>query len=221
MANITLHIGNKNYSSWSLIPWLALKQLRIDFEERMVLLREEGSKEQLRARSPSGKVPVLLWEDIKVWDSLAICEHLAERHPDARLWPDAPEARALARSVTCEIHSGFIPFRRTLPFNVRRHVPVSGLSPEVEADIARIAAMWEDCRQRFGRGGPFLFGHFTIADAFSMPAIVRFRNYALPCGDVCAAYVDAALSLPAMAEWSAAARVEPHRIPAFEIEVAS
>ena len=217
MAELTLYIGNKNYSSWSLRPWLALKQAGIAFDEVVVPLYRPESKAAILAFSPSGKVPALKRGALLVWDSLAICEYLAEAFPAARLWPSDPAARAAARAASAEMHSGFQALRAQLPMNVRAHLPGRPLSPEAAADIARIAALWRDCRDRFGAGGgDFLFGTFTIADAMYAPVASRFRTYAVALPPDAQAYRDALLGLPAMQEWTAAARAEPWRVEAFE-----
>lgn len=217
MAELTLYIGNKNYSSWSLRPWLLLKQAGIPFDEVVVPLYRPESKRAILEFSPSGKVPALRRGDLLVWDSLAICEYLAEAFPNARLWPGDPAARAAARSASAEMHSGFPALRAQLPMNVRAHLPGRPLSPEVSAAIERIAAIWRDCRSRFATGeGDFLFGGFTIADAMYAPVACRFRTYepALPAD--AKAYCEALLALPAMREWTEAARAEPWVIREFE-----
>jgi glutathione S-transferase len=216
MAELTLYIGNKNYSSWSLRPWLALKQAGIAFDEVVVPLYRPQSKAAILAFSPSGKVPALKRGALLVWDSLAICEYLAEAFPAARLWPSDPAARAAARAASAEMHSGFQALRAQLPMNVRAHLPGRPLSPEAAAEIARVAALWRNCRSRFATGGDFLFGAFTIADAMYAPVASRFRTYAVALPPDAQAYRDALLGLPAMQEWAAAARAEPWRVEAFE-----
>ncbi len=160
-----LIIGNKNYSSWSLRPWLLLKQAGIAFHEIRVPLYEPGSPQQLRRYSPSGKVPVLIDGEITVWESLAICEYLAERFPALRLWPADAHARAVARAVACEMHAGFAELRTHMSFNARRRLPDKGRTPGVQQDIERICTIWNDCRTRFGAEGPFLFGRFGVGGA--------------------------------------------------------
>lgn len=217
MAELTLYIGNKNYSSWSLRPWLALKQAGIPFDEIVVPLYRPESKAAILEFSPSGKVPALQCGELLVWDSLAICEYLAEAFREARLWPGDPAARAAARAASAEMHSGFQALRAQLPMNVRAHLPGRPLSPEAAAEIARVAALWRDCRSRFAKGGgDFLFGAFTIADAMYAPVASRFRTYAVALPPDAQAYRDALLGLPAMQEWAAAARAEPWTVPAFE-----
>jgi len=213
-----LIVGNKNYSSWSLRPWLAMKVAGIGFSEVRIPLYGPGAKEQILAFSPAGKVPCLVDETangrLAVWDSLAICEYLAEKTPS--LWPSDSAARAVARSISAEMHSGFQSLRSHMSMNIRKHYPDKGRTPEVLAEIARIVAMWSDCRARFGKEGPFLFGRFSIADAMYAPVVLRFRTYAVELPEVCKAYADAVVALPAMQEWMEAARAETESLPQFE-----
>jgi len=201
-----LVIGDKNISSWSLRPWLAMKHAGLPFREINIVLRGPDTKAQILSYSPAGKVPALLAGGDVIWDSLAILEFLAEAHPDARLWPAAPAARALARSVSAEMHSGFAALREHCSMDIVARVPMASLPEAVEVDVRRIVAIWRDCRSRFGVGGPLLFGAFTAADAMYAPVATRFRTY-LPdlssYGDdgTAQAYVDAVFALPAMAAW--------------------
>ena len=209
----TLVIGDKNISSWSLRPWLALKVCGIPFAEERVRLRQADSKAEILRHTPSGKVPALKTKYGLVWDSLAILEFLAERHPEHRLWPEDGEARAAARCISAEMHAGFMALRNEMSMDLLSRLPAPPLSPSLEADIARIAAMWKDTRARFGKGGPFLFGSFTNADAMYAPAVTRFRTYGVELsrfGDdgTGAAYMDAILALPAMSEWTEGAIAE-------------
>ncbi|MEJ7731444.1 MAG: glutathione S-transferase family protein [Polyangiaceae bacterium] len=204
----TLIIGNKNYSSWSLRAWLVLKHAGVPFEEQLVLLDRPDSSTELAKASPSRRVPVLRIGDLSVWDSLAIAETVAERAPAAGLWPADPDARALARAVTCEMHSGFAALREHMPMNVRRHAPGMGRKPGVAEDIARIQALWGETRARFGAGGPLLFGAFTIADAFFAPVVSRFVTYEVEVDASSRAYMDAIWALPAMEDWRTAAAAE-------------
>lgn len=217
MAKCVLVIGNKNYSSWSLRAWLAAKQTGVAFEEILVPLMRPETRAAILAHSPSGKVPLLRLGDDQVWDSLAIAEYLAERFPAAGLWPADPSARAEARSVAAEMHAGFMPLRRALPMNLRAHLPGRPRAADVEADIARIQDIWTSCRTRFGATGPFLFGGFTIADAFYAPVVARFRSYDVPLADACRAYADAVWQTPDMQAWVAAAAVEQERIAEYEV----
>lgn len=214
MSELRLIIGNKNYSSWSLRPWLAMKVAGIAFAEQRILLYGPGSKDRILAFSPAGKVPCLMDGDLRVWDSLAICEYLAEAHPG--LWPQDRAARALARSISAEMHSGFAQLRTHMSMNVRKRYPGKGRTPEVLAEIARIAAMWSDCRARYGTDGPYLFGRFSIADAMYAPVVLRFRTYAVELQPACRAYADAILALPALHDWMAAAASEAESLPQFE-----
>lgn len=208
-----LVIGNKNTSSWSLRPWLAMKEAAIPFEEVRINLRAPDMKDQILAHSKAGKVPVLETGDIAIWDSLAILEFLAEQHPDKALWPSQTEARALARSVSAEMHSGFQALREHCPMKLLAREPKDELIDPVQVNIRRIVEIWSECRKRFGGSGPFLFSHFTIADAMYAPVASRFRTYVpdlAPFGDdgTAAAYIDAIFALPGMAEWAEGARQE-------------
>ena len=209
MTALTLAIGNKRYSSWSLRPWLALRQAGIAFDEVVIPLYRDGSKAAILAYSSAGKVPVLVHGERVVWDSLAILEYLAETFPAARLWPDDAAARALARSVSAEMHAGFGALREGMPMDLRGPVPGKGRSDAVDADIARVGAIWRDCRARFADRGPFLFGPFTAADAMYAPVATRFRTYGVALDPTCQAYADAVLALPAFLEWQEAALQEP------------
>ena len=222
MPRLILVIGNKNYSSWSLRPWLALRMAGLEFEEIRIGLYQDGSREQILRHSPAGQVPVLRDGDVTVWDSLAICEYAAELAPHAGLWPGDRAARAHARSISAEMHAGFAALRNALQMNVR----IAGArlakapSPEVQADIARITAIFEDCRARHGADGAFLFGAFTIADAMFAPVATRFRSYSVPLPPRSQAYVDTVCSLAPMREWIAAGAAEPERFPEVEKLVA-
>lgn len=218
MADFTIYIGNRVYSSWSLRGWLPLKHLGVPFEEVMIPLYDEGSKEAILRQSPSGKVPALRHRGRHVWESLAIGEYLAEQFPASHLWPEDPDARALARSVSSEMHAGFAALRVELSMNLRRVIPGRRFTADALAQIERIKAIWRDCRARYNAGGPFLFGQFTIADAMYAPVVTRFRTYEIELDDVCAAYADAIWSLPAMIAWCEAAAKETIVIDKFEYE---
>jgi len=209
-----LVIGNKNWSSWSLRPWLAMRRLELPFEEISVRLRQPDTKAQILKHSPSGMVPLLVDGDVTVWDSLAILEYLAGEHPDKGLWPADRKARALARSAAAEMHSGFMPLRRTCSMEVLASIsPLETVPEDVEADVRRIIGLWRECRAGFGQGGPFLFGAFTAADAMYAPVASRFRTY-LPdlakFGDdgAAAAYVATIHAMPQMQEWIEGAKAE-------------
>jgi glutathione S-transferase len=210
MSELTLVVGSKNYSSWSLRPYLALAHTGQPFQEVVVALDAPDTAAHIARYSPSGRVPVLRHGELTLWDSLAICEYLAESFPEARLWPEDRAARAVARSVTAEMHSGFAALRQSLPMNIRARRPGQGQDvPGVRADVQRIQALWSECRQRFGQGGPFLFGAFSIADAFYAPVVTRFVTYGVELDAVGAAYRDAVLGLPAMRRWTEEAAAEP------------
>jgi glutathione S-transferase len=217
MADLALTIGNKNYSSWSLRPWLAAKMGGIAFDEVLIPLYQPGSREKILSHSAAGKVPVLRHGAVTVWESLAVCEYLAETFPEAGLWPSDKAARAAARAMATEMHNGFLPLRRHLPMNLRRVPSVREIPPEIQADIDRVTAIWRDCRARYRAGGDCLFGHFTIADAMYAPVVSRFRSYCVPLGTVEDAYCSTIMGLPPMQEWIAAARAEPWMVENFEV----
>jgi glutathione S-transferase len=215
MSSYRLVIGNKNYSSWSLRPWLAMKQAGIVFEEIRIPLYGPDSKQRLAEYSPSGKVPLLIHDELKIWDSLAICEYLAERH--AGMWPADSAARGVARAVSAEMHSGFVSLRHNMTMNIRKNYAGKGVGPGVPGDIRRILDIWRDCRSRFGVGGAFLFGAFSIADAMYAPVVMRFRSYGVAIPGDLAPYYDAILALPAMRGWIAASEAETESIPDGDI----
>jgi len=210
---LKLLIGNKNYSSWSLRAWLALKQTGAPFEEVLIPLDQPTTAQELGRRSPSGRVPCLVDGPLAIWDSLAICEHLAERFPHAGLWPVDPAARAIARSVSAEMHSGFPTVRAQMSMDLRATRPTPPSSAALAQELTRIQALWADCLQRFGQGGPFLFGDACVADAMFAPVVSRFRTYGVPLEGRLSTYADAVWALPAMQEWAAAARAEPWELP--------
>lgn len=209
----TLVIGDKNYSSWSLRPWLALKACGVPFEEERIRLRQPDSKAEIFRYSPSGKVPALKTDVGTVYDSLAIVEYLAEQHPQAGLWPKDREARAAARSISAEMHAGFQALRNDMPMDLVSRLPMPPLSEALQANIRRVIAIWRDTRERFGKDGPLLLGAFTNADAMYAPVATRLRTYGVPLaafGDdgTASAYIDAIYALPDMAEWLADANAE-------------
>jgi len=213
-----LVIGNKNYSSWSMRPWIAMKVKNLPFEETVISLNAADFKPRLAKISGTGKVPVLVDGDVHVWESLAILEYLAERFPAAALWPKDAAARAHARAVANEMHAGFLPLRRLLPMNMWRPVKKRDLNSEATANVQRIDAMWSDCRARFGGGGPFLFGEFTAADAMYAPVVARFHTYAVDVGAAGRGYMDAMMALPAWKEWTAAALKEQWVLAEDEVD---
>jgi glutathione S-transferase len=212
-----LVIGNKAYSSWSLRPWIAMKQLGLAFEEALIPLQQPGTKAEILKHAPNGLVPALIDGDVTVFETLAILEYLNETHAEDTLWPRDKAARAHARSVAAEMHGGFAAFRRDCPFNIRRAVKAHTPSPDGMKAAERIDAIWQDCRARFGHGGPFLFGPFSAADAMYAPVVNRFHVYDVPRSAVSQAYMDAIMALPAWAEWAAAAQAEPWVIAASEV----
>ena len=208
MSRLQLVIGTKRYSSWSLRPWLALKQAGLPFEEVSITLRQPNTKQQILAHSPSGKLPLLKDGGLLVWDSLAICEYVAEMACAVPIWPENRGTRALARSISAEMHSGFQGLRQHLPMDVLEKIPMEQIPEDAKPDIERIQAIWTDCRARFGAGGDFLFGRWSIADAMFAPVATRFDTYGVKLDPVSQAYVEATLALPAMQDWIEAAKAE-------------
>lgn len=209
--NLALVIGNKNYSSWSMRPWVLMREAKIPFEEVPLKFDESGGGLRvagIERYSAAGKVPVLLIDGEPVWDTLAICETVAELYPAKQLWPQDERARRVARSVCAEMHSGFQALRGAMPMNIRGRYPGKGLNEKSGKDIQRVVAIWSDCRARFGKGGPFLFGAFGIPDAFYAPVVMRFQTYAVEVPPAVRAYCDAVQSLAAVREWCDAARRE-------------
>lgn len=216
MSGLTLVFGNKNYSSWSMRAWLLMRQFRIDFKEVQIPLRQPDSLERKLAYSPAGKVPILIDGDMRIWDSLAIVEHLAERFPEKHLWPANAEARALARSVSAEMHSGFASLRSNMPLNCRARRPGAGRGRGVQEDIDRICEIWRECRAQHGAAGEFLFGDFTAADAMFAPVASRFQTYGVELDSVEAYYSHAILSMPTVRNWIEDAQEEPWKIAKFD-----
>jgi glutathione S-transferase len=214
---LTLVIGNKNYSSWSFRPWIAMKAAGIAFDEVVISLEAADFKSRVSKISGTGKVPVLVDSDVQnsvhVWESLAILEYLAEKFPAAKLWPADAAARAHARAIASEMHAGFQPLRKTCPMNMWRPVKKLALDAEVAANVKRIDALWADSRSRFGAGGPFLFGGFGAADAMYAPVVARFHTYGIEVSDASHAYMAAVMALPAWTEWVRAALKEPWVLP--------
>jgi glutathione S-transferase len=207
-----LVIGNKNYSSWSLRPWIAMTMAGIPFEEIIIPLYEPGSAEAILQHSPAGKVPVLIDGDTHVWESLAIIDYLAELNPKAGLWPDDRAARALARSVANEMHAGFLPLRRACPMNFWLPPKPRPIPDDAMANVRRIDAIWSDCLRRFG--GPFLFGaRFGAADAMYAPVVARFFNYGVAVSPSAETYMQAVMATPAWTAWRSAALKETWVMP--------
>src|ERR1700724_393284 len=214
---LKLVIGNKNYSSWSMRPWLALRANEIAFDEVFLpLYTGDADKERILGFTRSGKVPALIDGDVTVWDSLAIIEYLAERFPEKRLWPQDRAHRAHARSISAEMHSGFAALRNECGMNLHEAVRAIELSADPRANIARIQQIWIECRERFAAAGPFLFGAFGGADAMFAPVVNRFRTYAIAVAPQAQGYMETMLSLPAFQEWTRAGLAETLIIEKFE-----
>jgi glutathione S-transferase len=211
-----LVIGNKNYSSWSMRPWVLAREAGIAFEELQLKFDDTGRARGVDRFGVAGKVPVLVIDGQPVWDSLAICETLAELHPAKQLWPADARARQVARSICAEMHSGFQGLRGAMPMNIRSRHPGKGMTPESKRDIERVVAIWSSCRERFGKDGPLLFGRFSIADAYYAPVVTRFQTYAVALPPAAQAYCDAVLALRAVREWMDAARRETEFVPGDE-----
>jgi glutathione S-transferase len=216
MSKLTLIIANRNYSSWSLRAWLALEATGESYDEVMIPLGRPDTADEILRWSPTGRVPALHDGEIVLWDSMAISEHLAESFPNAGLWPTDPHSRAVARSVVSEMHSGFVAVRKHMPMNLRASYPGEGRGPGVDEDIARINAIWEECRENFGAGGNLLFGKFSIADAFYAPIVSRFLTYGVSPGGIAGEYMDAVWALPAMRDWAEKARAEPWKVERYD-----
>lgn len=214
----TLVIANKLYSSWSLRPWLLFRQLGIAFEEVLIPLGQPDTRERILSHSPGGRVPILIDGQVTVWESLAIMEYAAERWPQAEIWPQDRPARALARSISAEMHAGFSALRSACPMNLGKRFAAKDRGAEVTRDIARIEEMWRDARRRFGQGGPFLFGRFSAADAMYAPVVTRLDTYSVAVAADTRAYMDAVLALPAYARWRDDALREPWTYKEDEVE---
>lgn len=212
---LKLIIGNKNYSSWSMRPWLVLTAFGIPFEEIRILLGQPDTASKIAAICPSGRVPLLIAGSMTIWDSLAICEYLAEQFPEKNLWPQDVAARAMARSVCAEMHAGFTGLRSAMPMNLRAHHPGKGRTPDAQADIGRICEIWEDCLSRFGHH-QFLFGEFSIADAYYAPVVMRFKTYNVALAPALQAYCERVCEHPAVLEWVQEALLETETHPKYD-----
>lgn len=217
MSNLMLVIGNKNYSSWSLRPWLFLKHHNIDFKENRVPLFVESTASQLEEYGSDFKVPVLKDSDLIVWDSLSILEYVSEVYLGGGGWPDEPEVRSVARSVSSEMHSSYTNVRSEMPMNCRKKFEKINLSQGAEREIGRITSLWRTCRTGYGEGGEWLFGDFSIADAMFAPVALRFNGYSVPLSGIEAEYVQSVLNHPAIIEWVEAGKQEKEVIPENEI----
>src|SRR5574341_826982 len=216
---LELVVGNKNYSSWSMRPGVLLRQAQIAFQEIQLKFEEKNgglTVAGVEGYSPTRKVPVLMIDGEPVWDSLAICETVAEMFPEKRLWPETPEARRVARAACAEMHSGFQALRSKMPMNIRSRHPGKGLTPESQKDIDRVVALWTGCRERFGGAGSLLFGKFSVADAFFAPVVMRFQAYAVKVPRLAQEYCEAVRALQAVKEWCDAARRETEFVAADE-----
>jgi glutathione S-transferase len=214
----TLVIANKLYSSWSLRPWLLMKQLGLAFDEVLIPLGQPDTRARILAHSPAGKVPVLIDEGLAVWDSLAIMEYLADTQPDAPVWPREVAPRAMARSISAEMHSGFQGLRSACPMNLGKRYAFRDRGEAVARDVERVTGLWREARQKFGAGGPFLFGSFSAADAMYAPVVARLDTYSVPVDAVSRAYMEAILGLPSFQDWRAAALREPWTYKEDEID---
>ncbi len=213
---LTLVIGNKNYSSWSMRPWVVLKAFGIPFKEIQILLGQPDTGMQIAYYSAAGRVPVLINGDIAIWDSLAICEYLAEQFPDRGLWPANVAARAMARSICAEMHGGFTDVRSAMWMNIRANFSGKGRTPGAQADIGRISEIWETCLSEFGHH-EYLFGEFSIADAYFAPVVMRFRTYAVSLAPALQAYCDRVAAHPAVAAWISDALNEPYALQKYDV----
>ena len=213
---LKLVVANKAYSSWSLRPWILLAHFKIPFEDVTIPLDLPDTRKRILAHAPNGKCPSLHDGPISVWESIAIVDYVAEKYPDKPIWPKTKAARALARSLSAEMHAGFQALRNHCPTNFRRPVKKRELTSEVEADVARIEAAWSGARKDFGKAGPFLFGRFSAADAMFAPVVNRFHVYDVPVKRATRDYMDAIMELPAWKAWINDAEAEPWRIERYE-----
>jgi glutathione S-transferase len=204
----TIIIGNKNFSSWSLRPWLIMARCGVPFQEVVIKLNTPTTTAEIKRYSAAGKVPVLRHNETTIWESLAICEYLAEQFPEKSFWPKESKARAMARVVSSEMHAGFATLRKNMSMDCTARLPGQGRAPGVQEDIDRICTLWRQCRAEFGQSGPFLFGDFSIADAFFAPVVTRFTTYGVELDETCQRYADAIWALPEMQAWAEAARLE-------------
>lgn len=214
-GDLKLVIGNKNYSSWSMRPWVAMKAFGVPFKEINILLYQPDTSMQIAEYSASGRVPILLAGEITVWDSFAICEYLAEQFPEKHLWPQGVAARAMARSICAEMHSGFTALRTAMWMNIRADFRGKGRTAGAQADIGRISEIWENCLSQFGHH-QFLFGEFSIADAYYAPIVMRFRTYDVALAPALQAYAERVAAHPAVAQWIEEAKMENAAIPQYD-----
>ena len=218
MAKLHLVIANKNYSSWSLRPWMAMTMAGLPFDESMILLDTPTMKKEIAEHSGAGRLPVLHYGKTTIWETLAILEYLAETFPEKNLWPKSKAARAVARAISNEMHAGFIGLRNACPMNLRRPQRPVVLNEATKADVSRIEEIWRECRKTYGKGGKFLFGRFCNADAMFAPVVTRFDTYAIPVAKDTRAYMDAVMATKAFQTWKAAALKETWIVPHDEVD---
>ncbi len=218
MAKLNLVIANKNYSSWSLRPWMALTMAGLPFDESMILLDTPTTKKEIAEHSGAGRLPVLHHGKTTIWETLAILEYLAETFPEKNLWPKSKAARAVARAVSNEMHAGFTGLRNACPMNLRRPQKPVVLNESTKAEIARIEEIWRECRKTYGKGGKFLFGKFCNADAMFAPVVTRFETFAIPVAKDTRSYMDAVIATKAFQTWKAAALKETWIVPQDELD---
>jgi glutathione S-transferase len=218
MAKLHLVIANKNYSSWSLRPWMAMTMAGLPFDESMILLDTPTMKKEIAEHSGAGRLPVLHHGKTTIWETLAILEYLAETFPEKKLWPKSKAARAVARAISNEMHAGFTGLRNACPMNLRRPQKPVVLNEATKADVARIEGIWRECRKTYGKGGKFLFGKFCNADAMFVPVATRFETYAIPVAKDTRAYMDAVMATKAFQTWKAAALKETWIVPHDEVD---
>jgi glutathione S-transferase len=218
MAKLHLVIANKNYSSWSLRPWMAMTMAGLPFDESMILLDTPTMKKEIAEHSGAGRLPVLHHGKVTIWETLAILEYLAETFPEKNLWPKSKAARAVARAISNEMHAGFTGLRNACPMNLRRPAKPVGLNESTKADVARIEEIWRECRKTYGKGGKFLFGKFCNADAMFAPVVTRFETYAISVAKDTRAYMDAVMATKAFQSWKAAALMETWIVPNDEVD---
>ncbi len=216
MASLHLVICNKNYSSWSVRPWILMTHFGIAFDEIQTWLYQPDTETQIKRYSPTGLVPCLIDGPLRIWDTLAIAEYLAEKFPNENMWPAVRDARAIARSVTAEMHSGFGALRRSMPMNIRNRYPGKGRADEVDRDIARLESLWNDCRRNYGAGGDYLFGDFSIADAFFAPVVFRFNTYGVRPRGEAGIYMQTMLATPALQKLARDAAAEGHALSVYD-----
>jgi len=219
MSDLTLVIGNKNYSSWSLRPWIFLKKMSIDFDEKWVSLFVDSTKDNLAPFNSDNKVPILKDGELIIWDTLAIIDYVSEKYLEGKGWPEDINARALARSVSAEMHSSFASLRATMPMNCRKHFANYPLDEKALREVERVKSLWRLCRQQHGAGGDWLFGEFSVADAMFAPVVIRFNGYDVALEGVEKTYVQTVLNDPDIKSWIEAGKKEKEIIDQDEIRV--